>query len=133
MAAFANPGAGRRGEAQRRLVAAMTAHPELVAGENRACTELMRAMGGRVAVKTGAEAVFVAIAPEAGLGVALKVADGGTRASEAAITALLIHMGLLDPASPVARRLLSAPQKNWRGLEVAELRAAPGFAGASPG
>ena len=36
----------------------------------------MRAMGGRVAIKTGAEAVFVAILPEQRLGIALKIADG---------------------------------------------------------
>lgn len=128
MAGFAAPGQDARGDAMRRLVAAMTAHPELVAGEGRACTGLMRAMGGRVAVKTGAEAVFVAIAPERGLGIALKVADGGTRGAEAAITALLIHLGLLDAAHPVAARLLTGPQRNWRGVEVAELRRAPGFA-----
>lgn len=127
MAAFANPKAGVRGDAMRRLVQAMVAHPDLVAGETRACTDLMRAMGGRVAVKTGAEAVFVAIAPERGIGIALKVADGGTRAAEAAITALLIDLGLLDAGHPAARRLLTAPLTNWRGLEVAELRTAAGF------
>ena len=57
----------------------------------------------------------------------LKIADGGTRASEAAITALLIDAGLLDADHPVARRLLTAPLTNWRGLEVAELRTAAGF------
>jgi L-asparaginase II len=51
-------GAGARESAMHRLTRAMAAHPELVAGEGRACTELMRAMGGRVAIKTGAEAVF---------------------------------------------------------------------------
>ena len=55
--------------------------PLLVAGEGRACSELMAAMDG-VAVKTGAEAVFVAILPARGLGVALKIEDGATRASE---------------------------------------------------
>ena len=129
MAAFANPQGGARGDAMRRLVAAMVAHPDLVAGETRACTDLMRAMGGRVAVKTGAEAVFVAILPERGLGIALKVVDGGTRGAEAAITALMVQMGLLDPAHPVARRLLTGPQTNWRGRVTGELRCATGFPG----
>ncbi|MDO5527998.1 MAG: asparaginase [Paracoccus sp. (in: a-proteobacteria)] len=127
MAAFAQPGSDRRGDAMARLVRAMCAHPDLVAGEGRACTLLMRAMGGRVAVKTGAEAVFIAIIPEKKLGIALKIEDGGTRASEAAITALLIHLGLLQPAHPVAVHLLSGKQKNWRGLITGELRTAPGF------
>ena len=65
------------------LVQAMTTFPELVAGEGRACTELMRAMNGRVALKTGAEAVYIAIIPELKLGVAVKIADGATRAAPA--------------------------------------------------
>lgn len=127
MAAFAAPGRDRRGDAMRRLVAAMVAHPELVAGETRACTDLMRAMKGRVAVKTGAEAVFVAIAPDRGMGIALKIADGGVRGSEAAITALLTQYGLLDPDHPVVAKYLTGPLKNWRGVEVAELRPSKGF------
>lgn len=127
MASFANPGAGLRGDAQRRLVHAMVSHPELVAGEGRACTKLMRAMGGKVAVKTGAEAVFVGIAPERGLGFALKVVDGGTRGSEAAVTALLVHLGLLDAGSPVVDKLLDGPHRNWRGRVTGELRRAAGF------
>ena len=66
MAKMADPrGLGAAREAAvRRLVPAMLAHPLLVAGEGRACSELMPAMQGRAAVKTGAEAVFVAILPE---------------------------------------------------------------------
>lgn len=127
MAAFANPAQDRRGQAMQRLVDAMRAHPEMVAGEGRACTRLMRATGGRVAAKTGAEAVYVAILPEMGLGIALKVLDGGTRASEAAITALLVHLGVLDKADPTVGKLLTGPMKNWRGMVTGELRPAPGF------
>lgn len=127
MAAFANPGSDRRGRAMKRLVDAMRAHPELVAGEGRACTLLMRAMGGHVAAKTGAEAVFVAILPEQGLGVALKIADGGTRAAEAAITAILVHLGVLDRAQPAVQTFLTGPIRNWRGIVTGEMRTAPGF------
>ena len=127
MRSFAAPDAGARGEAQRRLVRAMLDHPELIAGEGRACTELMRAMNGRAVVKTGAEAVFVAILPDQGLGVALKVADGGTRGSEAAITALMVHLGVLDPDHPVVARYLTGPQRNWCGIVTGELRRAAGF------
>lgn len=116
-----------RDRAAHRLTRAMAAFPELVAGEGRSCTDLMRAMGGRVTVKTGAEAVFVAILPERQLGVALKIADGATRASEAAITAILVRLGALDTGDPVVATYLSGPQKNWRGLVTGELRLAPGF------
>lgn len=116
-----------RGRAMVSLRQAMAAYPEMVAGEGRACTELMRAMDG-VAIKTGAEAVFTAIIPSRGLGVALKIVDGGTRASEAAIVAILARLGVLDPAHPAARKRLGAPILNRRGIPASELRLAPGFA-----
>jgi len=125
-AAARETGDGRE-RAMVRLTRAMATHPAHVAGEGRACTGLMRAMEGRVAVKTGAEAVFVAIIPERQLGVALKIADGATRASEAAIAAILMRLGVLDPDHPVVDSLLTGPQKNWRGLVTGELRLAPGF------
>ena len=88
---------------------------------------MMRAMEGRVAIKTGAEAVFVAIVPEKGLGIALKIEDGNSRASEAAIVALLTQIGVLDAAHPMAQKRLPAEQRNWRGLRTGELRLSEGF------
>ena len=116
-----------RQRAMARLRDAMALHPELVAGEGRACTELMRAMGGTVAIKTGAEAVFVAMIPALKIGIALKIADGATRASEAAVVALLVRLDVLDAAHPLAQKRLPATQRNWRGLETGELRLAEGF------
>ncbi|MEI2806030.1 MAG: asparaginase [Albidovulum sp.] len=127
--AAADPDGSPRDRAAARLWQAMAAHPELVAGEGRACTGLMRAMGGRVAVKTGAEAVFVAILPDLKRGIALKIMDGGTRASEAAITALLVRTGMLEAGHPVVGRYLTDPMRNRRGIAVGEMRLAPGFAG----
>ncbi len=132
MAAFAGAreGQGTRPTAQARLVQAMIAHPDLVAGEGRACTDLMRAMEGRAAVKTGAEAFFVAILPDQGLGVALKIEDGATRASECAIAAILVQLGVLDPAHPVAARYLDAPIRNRRDLVTGVMRASSALTGA---
>jgi L-asparaginase II len=116
-----------RERAMNRLRTAMAAHPELVAGEGRSCTELMRAMGGKVSIKTGAEAVFVAMIPEKKLGLALKIEDGTTRASEAALVAILSQLGVLDAAHPMAQKRLPAPQTNRRGFVTGELRLAEGF------
>jgi L-asparaginase II len=130
MARFASAGeTDARGRAMVRLRQAMMAHPELVAGEGRACTELMRAMAGGAAIKTGAEAVYVAILPGRRLGIALKIVDGGTRASELAIAALLVRAGVLESGHPATRALLDAVQLNRRGIEVGVFRAAPGFPG----
>jgi L-asparaginase II len=117
-----------RDRAMARLRDAMRAHPVLVAGEGKATTNLMRAMKGRVAVKNGAEAVFVAILPDQKRSLALKIDDGGTRASKAAVTALLVRLGALEAGHPVVAKYLTGPQRNWRGLDAAELRLAAGFA-----
>ena len=127
--ATAREGHGAREDAMFRLTRAMAAHPHLVAGEGETCTELMRAMGGRVAIKGGAEAVYVAIVPDKGLGIALKVVDGGYRAAEASITALLAKGGALDPAHPAAVKRMAGVQRNWRGLETGFYRMADGFPG----
>jgi L-asparaginase II len=131
MAAFAkarDTGSARE-RAMHRLTRSMAAHPDLVAGEGRACTELMRAMGGRVTIKTGAEAVFVAIVPERKLGVALKIEDGNPRASEAALVSILTRLGVLDAADPRAQKCLPAPQINCRSTRTGELRLSAGFMG----
>lgn len=127
MARFANPGDDTRGRAMRRLTDAMRHHPDMVAGAGRSCTLLMEAMDNKVTVKTGAEGVFVAILPEQGLGVALKITDGATRASEAAITALLIHLGVLDAEHPVAGKLLNSPIVNCRGIVTGRMCTAAAF------
>jgi L-asparaginase II len=89
----------------------------------------MRAMGHKVAIKTGAEAVFVAIIPEQKRGIALKIVDGMSRGSEGAITALLVRLGVLDPAHPAALKRLGGPIRNWRGIDTGQTRTAPGFPG----
>lgn len=129
MAWFASAGdrSDRQSVAAAQLVSAMAQHPDLVAGEGRACTALMRAMGGRVVVKTGAEAVFIAILPEQKLGVAVKIVDGTTRASECAITAILCGLGVLDADDPAARLFANAPIRNRRGIEVGSIQPAAGL------
>ncbi|MEL0436558.1 asparaginase [Phycobacter sp. K97] len=122
--ASAHTRSDRASEGAAQLVSAMATHPELVAGETRACTNLMRAMGGRVAIKTGAEAVFVAILPEQQLGVALKIVDGATRASECAIATILVGLGVLEVDHPETRKYMNAPLLNRRGIDCGAIRPA---------
>lgn len=129
MAQFAAADAGSGNARQRaagKLVNAMRAHPDLVAGEGRACTELMRAMDGRAALKTGAEGVFIAILPEQKLGIALKIEDGTTRASECAIASILITLGVLDPNHPATLKRRNAPILNRAGIEVGVIKPTEG-------
>jgi L-asparaginase II len=117
-----------RARAMHRLTGAMAAHPAMVNGDGGSCTELMRACHGRATLKYGAEAVYVAILPDLGLGLALKIVDGGPRAAEAVLATLLIRLGVLDPAHPEALQRLQPEQRNWRGLVTGGLRIAPAFA-----
>lgn len=114
-------------KAAQRLVEAMIAFPAHVAGEGRACTELMRATTEPVALKTGAEGYFIAILPQRRMGIALKAADGATRAAECAIAALLVRLGALSADHPATLRRMNAPIQNWRGIETGMIRPAPGL------
>ncbi|MDF1726185.1 MAG: asparaginase [Sulfitobacter sp.] len=125
--AMAHFAAAKEGSPEARLQEAMRLHPELVAGEGRACTELMRAMEGRVALKTGAEGFFIAILPEQGLGIALKAACGTTRAAECAIAALLVRLGVLDAAHPATLKRMNAPILNRRNIVTGVLKPSPGL------
>jgi len=108
---------------------AMIAHPDMVAGTGRNCTLLMRAASEPVAVKYGAEGFFVAVLPRQKLGIALKVSDGATRGAAAAIAALLVRVGALDPAHPVAADFLERPILNRDRLVTGVVRPAAGIAG----
>ena len=59
---------------------------------------------------------------------ALKIADGATRASEAVISQLLCALGVLDPADPVAQSYSVGPIRNWRGIETGRYRLTPPLA-----
>lgn len=125
--AAAREGHGTRATAQAQLVNAMRSHPDLVAGERRACTGLMRAMAGRVVVKTGAEGVFIAILPEQKLGVAVKIEDGTTRASQCAIAAILVGLGALDPDHAAARTFMTPRLLSRSGTDTGRMRPVPGL------
>jgi L-asparaginase II len=123
-ARFASPErlAAERGRACRRIMAAMTAHPFMVGGSGRLCTGLIAAAKGRVLVKTGAEGVYVAMAPEMGLGLALKALDGAKRAAEVALLALLDGLGVMDDSLRRAMAdLASPPILTRRGVAVGQI------------
>ncbi|MEL6586260.1 MAG: asparaginase [Pseudomonadota bacterium] len=120
--ARARVGGTVRHNAMARLVRAMATHPLLVAGEGRACTDLMRATDGRAVVKTGAEAVYVGILPELDRGVAVKISDGSTRAAEAVIAALLVRLGVLERQAPVVTRLCHGPIRNRREMVTGRMQ-----------
>jgi L-asparaginase II len=109
-----------------RAVAAMRHHPEMVAGTDRLCTDLMRAGEHGLIAKIGAEGFYgLAWLEEGrGRGAALKIGDGeGDRARPAAALALLRAEGVLPAAAADALVDQHAPPiRNHRGLVVGRLR-----------
>jgi L-asparaginase II len=75
-----------------RVTHAMTSFPDFVGGTNRDVTDFMRAVPGLVA-KDGAEGVYVAALPD-GTAVAIKAQDGGERARQVALAAILASLGV---------------------------------------
>ena len=113
--------------AARRLREAVARAPYMVAGTGRFDTRVMERLGARVFCKVGAEGVYCAALPELGLGVALKMDDGNTaRACEVVMAGLIEALLPLNPEDATFMRTLSeVSMKNWNGIEVGTLRAAP--------
>lgn len=113
--------APERARAAARLLAAARAHPFMIAGTGRVCTDLIEAYDGRIYVKVGAEGVYVASLPEQGLAVALKCADGATRAAEVAVSALVAALtGRRE--DPTLERFLRPAIEDRNGVTVGEIR-----------
>ena len=118
----------RRAAAAARICRAWAAHPDLIDGPGRTDSRLLRAFGGDILVKRGAEGVYCAAVPAAGLGVALKIADGATRAAAPALIAVLDHLGLVPAGAAAALAPLARPRLvNHRGVEVGLIAPAAGF------
>lgn len=122
---FAKLGAGiglapDRAAAARRLFAAVFERPDMVAGPTRFDTEFMTLLGTAAFVKIGAEGVYCAALPGLGLGVALKIDDGASRAAE--VLAADLVAGLLGRHDdPALRRFLRPEIRNWNGTLVGEM------------
>jgi L-asparaginase len=93
---FAHLGSGDQADLER-LGRSMLAHPELVAGEGRFDTELMRRGLGQVLSKGGAEGIQCLSRFGAGMGLAIKVEDGSSRAKHAVALHLLEQLDWLTP------------------------------------
>ena len=126
--AYARLGAGAS-DPLRRVRDVMLAHPGLVAGTGRFCTEVMEAWPGEVVAKVGAEGVYSAALVRLKLGVALKVESGDGRAAPVALVAVIRQvLARLAPGFaaefPAARldRYVSPEIRNTRGAVTGVMR-----------
>jgi len=107
--------------AARRILDTATKHPEMVAGDTRFDTKMMRAGAGRVLSKEGAEGVQILGVRGENMGIAIKVADGAHRAQEAIAASLLLDLGILardDIAEYLSRDVLNREGESVGQLEV---------------
>jgi L-asparaginase II len=116
--------------ARRRVVRAMTASPDMVAGKGRFTTDFLRAGAGLWVGKEGAEGVYavgVRGSVRSGgkaVGIALKVEDGSSRARDAVTVGLLERLALIPARARAALSAYRHPAvRNVRGDVVGAIEA----------
>jgi L-asparaginase II len=111
-----------RAVACRKVTAAMTAHPEMVASHGEFDTELMKTAAGRIVTKRGAEGFqIIGLMPgvygDNGIGIAMKVVDGDASRMDDD----LVSTNRVRPA--VALEIL----RQLKALDEAQLKSLAGF------
>lgn len=116
---------GKYVKSQNYVISAMTVHPEMIGGKGRFDTELMKHFGDRLIGKFGDEGVYCVGLIGKGIGIALKIEDGHTRAVSPAILEALRQLGVISgkEMEPL-KDFWNPPIKNHRGEVVGEIRAA---------
>lgn len=115
-----------------RIYRAMTSYPEMVAGEGRFCTALMRAFDGELVGKVGADASYaIGVRPNAqterlgargALGIAVKVEDGNSTVLYAIVAELLTQLNIGTEAQRAALAAFRTPaMRNTMGVEIGRL------------
>jgi L-asparaginase II len=114
--------------AARRVRAAMTHYPEMVGGEDSWDTALMRAGGGSVVSKGGADGFQGIGCVASAMGLAIKVSDGNSRAIPPAVLAVMERLDLLA-AGPLSELTAYAriEIRNHQGDRVGSIAPAVDF------
>ena len=114
------------GGAMGMLFDAMTGRPDLVSGTARTDLAWMTAGGGDWVAKIGADAVQAIGVRSAGIGIAIKIADGNSRALHPAVHAVLEQLGLLQHLDAERRAAIEPyrqPEiRNARGTVAGDIR-----------
>ncbi|MBR0655300.1 asparaginase [Plastoroseomonas arctica] len=106
-----------------RILGAMRDHADHISGRDQPTERLVRATGGRVVVKGGAEGFCLAFVPERGLGIAIKLADGASRAKMAVLVGVLAELGIVKrEAAPALMAAVEAPIRDSNGHEAGRIQ-----------
>jgi L-asparaginase II len=113
-------------DAARRVARALAARPEMIGGTKRIDSDLIRATGGRVVSKMGAEGVWCLGVAGARLGIAMKTEDGAGRAPFPVGLAILRRFGVLSDTEWDALSAYHDPVlRNHRRLAVGRVEVVP--------
>ncbi|MBQ5942371.1 MULTISPECIES: asparaginase [unclassified Massilia] len=117
------PADAQLGGAMGVLFDAMTGRPDMVSGEERTDLFWMTAGGGDWVAKIGADAVQAIGIRSAGIGIAIKIQDGASRALHPATYSVLEQLGLLDDARRALLERYRQPAiRNARGTVAGDVR-----------
>jgi L-asparaginase II len=128
---YARLAASQPGSPAGDLMAAILTHPRHIAGDGRLETMAMQALPEKIFAKSGSEGGYALSLVDGALGVALKIEDGGVRAMNPSVVAIIEQLGLLTPAAAEALARFREPAiLNHRKEEVGRIR--PVFSLKSP-
>lgn len=114
---------GKYNKSQNYILSAMTLYPEMVAGKGRIDTALMKRYGSKVIGKIGAEGVYCSGLVGKGIGIAVKIEDGNTRAAGPAIIEALVQLQALSKEEAgELKEHWKPPLLNNKGENIGEIK-----------
>lgn len=78
------------------ILDAVKTHPEMLAGTNRYCTDLIKITNGRIIGKTGADGIYSLVIPSEGVGITVKIDDGKMGPQYQVVQELLLNNGWIS-------------------------------------
>jgi len=103
------------------MVNAIVRYPEMIAGQKRYCTDLMRLSEGKLIGKTGADGVYSLGIRTQNYGICIKVDDGKMGPQYHIAQSLIEQLGILeDSANAKLRHYVASENKNFGGLITGE-------------
>lgn len=106
----------------KRLLQAAIDNPDMVAGTDRLCTDVIACTSGKIFAKVGADGVYAAFNINKMEALAMKVEDGSAKAVQPAFIKTMERLGWLNPKElSLLEKYWKLPVKNSRGSVVGEV------------
>ncbi len=114
---------GKYKKSQNYIISSMTMYPEMIAGNGRLDTAIMKRFGDRIICKIGAEGVYCVGIIGKGVGIALKIQDGNSRAIGPVILDMLLQMKVIrEDEINELKEYLRPKVINHKGEVVGEIK-----------